>query len=778
MHATATILARTFAVLMLFLISILPAPAAQAGAPVIAWKSFTTSECAGPVDANGRHWYEPQFDDTGWVVTELPDQAIPAGQTRFYRARFTAPGPIPQATLQVGARGGSQGYVNGNHIGRWGSDCRADPPSDGAAEVDLTPNLAAGVNVLALQADGGPEGGSLAATIRAGGGKVWTRYRGNPVVDVRLSGNWDAAKVSDPAVLKEAGAYRMWYAGAGERPQIGLALSGDGITWRAFGDRPVLGVGEAGRWDSAAVTEPTVLLAPDGYRMYYAGADGSAWRIGLATSPDGVTWTKRDAPVLEPGAAGAFDAGGPRSPHVYFDGSRYRLWYVATDGVTSETRLGLAYSRDGLHWYKTARNPVLEGDFVGPNAGIDAPTVVAREGRLEMWFAAGNALHRAVSGDGINWGKPAAAPALAPGNASAWDSRQVGGASVLFDGARYAMWYTGNGERIGFASSADGLAWQKRPSAVLEQPEGFGPEEEWTLGRATILPETGGYRMWYSGYHRGWLIQTATSPDGITWERPERNVALLPGPDRWDSVEVFSPRVLRSAQTGLLQMWYTGWDSSGSYRIGHALSTDNGATWNKSAANPVLNLGKPGAWDSLSVQGASVVEEPGGYRMWYMGQDGNTWQIGMATSPDGDAWTRYAGNPVMQPGPTDAWDGRHLFWLHVIEGGPGYQMWYSGTNDAWGLGPIRIGYAESRDGIHWNRDAQNPVSIPKPAGWWGQSDSMEPYVIREGDVYRMWFTERNEPRLYRLNYAWSAVTPAEPLPPAHQLYLPLMRLDE
>jgi hypothetical protein len=36
--------------------------------------------------------------------------------------------------------------------------------------------------------------------------------------------------------------------------------------------------------------------------------------------------------------------------------------------------------------------------------------------------------------------------------------------------------------------------------------------------------------------------------------------------------------------------------------------------------------------------------------------------------------------------------------------------------------------------VHWNRDAENPVSIPKPAGWWGRPDVFEPYVLREGEM--------------------------------------------
>jgi len=42
---------------------------------------------------------------------------------------------------------------------------------------------------------------------------------------------------------------------------------------------------------------------------------------------------------------------------VVRDGDEYKLWYSGYDGKT--WRIGLATSRDGINWTKDHRNPVL-----------------------------------------------------------------------------------------------------------------------------------------------------------------------------------------------------------------------------------------------------------------------------------------------------------------------------------------------------------------------------------------------------------------------------------
>ena len=70
-----------------------------------------------------------------------------------------------------------------------------------------------------------------------------------------------------------------------------------------------------GTFDAHGVTHPDVIYHDSQYWMYYyaMAVPDYVWiQIGLATSPDGVHWTKHNEPILMPGA------------HPWEDGSLYR----------------------------------------------------------------------------------------------------------------------------------------------------------------------------------------------------------------------------------------------------------------------------------------------------------------------------------------------------------------------------------------------------------------------------------------------------------------------
>jgi len=131
------------------------------------------------------------------------------------------------------------------------------------------------------------------------------------------------------------------------------------------------------------------------------------------------------------------------------------------------------------------------------------------------------------------------------------------------------------------------------------------------------------------------------------------------------------------------------------------------------------------------------VRDASGYRMWYAGFDGSNWRIGLATSPDGIVWTRYAGNPVLNLGPANAWDQSDVRWLYVQPGGLSYRMWYTGYSGD----TMRIGYAESANGISWIRNTDNPATDYLRPGRWGYAKQYSPMVLQQGDRYRMWYSE-------------------------------------
>jgi len=228
-------------------------------------------------------------------------------------------------------------------------------------------------------------------------------------------------------------------------------------------------------------------------------------------------WTKYEGnPVLEHGAAGEWDSLDVLEPSVIFAEGKYRMWYTGDVGGYNQ-RIGYAMSDDGINWEKSAGNPVLEPSASEWDRGfIYSPSVLFKDGEYKMWYVgvpyngAPRHIGYATSNDGVSWDKYEGNPVLSP--AGGWEGSQVGYHCVIFHNGKYRMWYTGyNGSdiQIGYATSDDGINWTKyEGNPILEQ-----------IGSPSVLFEAGKYKMWYSGkgetHHR---IGYATPKPAITTE--------------------------------------------------------------------------------------------------------------------------------------------------------------------------------------------------------------------------------------------------------------------
>ena len=98
-----------------------------------------------------------------------------------------------------------------------------------------------------------------------------------------------------------------------------------------------------------------------------------------------------------------------------------------------------------------------------------------------------------------------------------------------------------------------------------------------------------------------------------------------------------------------------------------------------------------------------------------------------------DYWAKYLGNPVLDVGTPWSWDSQNLSSPYVTFDGSLYEMWYSGqSNSRWG-----IGYAQSIDGYNWQKSADNPILVADNSVV-GETDVADPFVLKEGDSYKMW----------------------------------------
>ena len=304
-------------------------------------------------------------------------------------------------------------------------------------------------------------------------------------------------------------------------------------------------------------------------------------------------------------------------------------------------------------WTKDVHNPVLTGGVNGSwNKHLFSPSVLynSDSARYEMWFAAAAGVNTgparfgfAVSKDGINWSMHPT-PVLAP-TPGTWDQYNLESPTVIRENGQYKMWYIGYGSAsdllyIGHATSTDGINWNKHAGNPVLRPG----TAAWEAGAAyvcTVMPVSGGYKMWYTGYNADYStgqIGIATSVDGATWNRDTvRNPVFSPGASGdWDDKAVFAPIVLHIS--GVYYMWYTGWNSSSRFwkTAGIAVSQDGVANWTRYSGNPVTSP-TPGAWDGTFSEVCTVLLRGDTLHMWYDGSieptETNLFRIGHATSP-------------------------------------------------------------------------------------------------------------------------------------------------
>jgi predicted GH43/DUF377 family glycosyl hydrolase len=220
-------------------------------------------------------------------------------------------------------------------------------------------------------------------------GISWIKYSGNPILDRGSLGSWEEQSVYVPTIHYDGVTYHMWYTGYdySNTYRIGYAYSSDGFIWTKYSGNPILDIGSPGSWDDYRVHANSVLFIGTTYHMWYSASDGSTQRIGYATSPDGITWTKHSAnPILSPGPPGSWDDVHVYYPTVHHDGTGFHMWYIGHDGVT--LRIGYASSPDGITWTKSAENPVLEPGPVGTwdDNYLYIPNVLYDGLKFNMWY--------------------------------------------------------------------------------------------------------------------------------------------------------------------------------------------------------------------------------------------------------------------------------------------------------------------------------------------------------------------------------------------------------
>jgi hypothetical protein len=242
--------------------------------------------------------------------------------------------------------------------------------------------------------------------------------------------------------------------------------------------------------------------------------------------------------------------------------------------------------------------------------------------------------------------------------------------------------------------------------------------------------------MWQK---RGLLIG---EPVGVSWAATH---AALP--------------VVESLADGRLRVYVSARDEQGRARIGYCEGEpdDPGSRWSWSR-QAVLGLGELGSFDDAGVTSSCLVPHDGRKFLYYTGWTrGVTVPFylfaGLAVSDDGgETFQRVSRAPILERTDVDPFLTASPFVL--VERGV-WRMWYVSAS-GWRAGDLEprhdyhIRYAESRDGIRWDRRGAVCIDFQHP----GEHAIARPCVIRDGRAYRMWYAWRGA--RYRIGYAESS----------------------
>lgn len=174
--------------------------------------------------------------------------------------------------------------------------------------------------------------------------------------------------------------------------------------------------------------------------------------------------------------------------------------------------------------------------------------------------------------------------------------------------------------------------------------------------------------------------------------------------------------------------------------------------------DPVLSPGRRGTFDDSGTMTSCLVSHGGVQRLYYQGWAlGVTVPfyvfVGCATRSGSGAFERVSPAPVLGPHALDPIMCSSP-WVRVEDGL--WRMWYA-SNRAWETGPdaqpsyrVHIRYAESDDGVDWRRDGRVCIDFAGAH----ETALSRPVVLRDADRYRMWFSHRGTS--YRIGYAESS----------------------
>jgi predicted GH43/DUF377 family glycosyl hydrolase len=174
---------------------------------------------------------------------------------------------------------------------------------------------------------------------------------------------------------------------------------------------------------------------------------------------------------------------------------------------------------------------------------------------------------------------------------------------------------------------------------------------------------------------------------------------------------------------------------------------------------PVLDIGQPGTFDDHGVTPISLVKHLSKLYLYYVG-----WQLGvnirytlltgLAVSHDGgESFQRHSQVPILERSDLELFV-RSAAWVRRED--ENWQMWYV-AGDRWvtvngkRVPTYNLRYLQSKDGLSWGREGAVCLELAND----DEYGFGRPFVMKENNLYQMWYSIRTVSKGYRIGYAES-----------------------
>ncbi len=470
---------------------------------------------------------------------------------------------------------------------------------------------------------------------------------------------------------------------------------------------------------TAAAPCPGIPLGATCYRMWYEGvntATGYLFRIGYATSPDGLNWTRipgngGDGSNL--GRGNGFDANAVGIANVTKDGDLFRMWYEAKS-FSDDYTIGHVVSTDGINWVRPNPNEQVYDANDDPSTfnpdDVWSHWVIKDDAQYKIWYTTSTRSGTPSNSQRFGYA------AMTPGNPMAI-SRQTGAnVTVTFTtaqaipGAGFIMLTfppelaLADITPVGLSGFAAGATLEEDDHAVSDYAAANNTRGA-LLIRLTNNEPAGVKQVTFT------LADPLTSPTDLLVQTFDTREVL-----EYGQIDLFTGTAFTAPETNLIpnrQPWNHVSGSCNASLQGAVFGLVGTGCGGTGTTFDTTEIFSPVVIKDVASAAAPCPGITNGntcYRLWYVGTTAQwgTPRIGYAVSPDGRTWTRVpgleTGGSVLDEGPSGSFDDSGVTYMSVMKDGNTFKMWYSGYDGPADSSLLAgIGYATSTDGRVWTR---------------------------------------------------------------------------